>query len=96
MRFAMPKNNLKGTTMSIISDSTHPPTIAARRSLVYVIGQCGASLFAWAQRTAADHEFRRTVERERAVRANELRRELAEAEYQRAMVLPQLRASHLR
>jgi len=96
MRFAMPKNKLKGTIMSILSDSTHPPIISARRSAVYLIGRLGSALFDWAQRTAADHEFRLTVQRERAVRAHELRRELAEADFQRAMVLPQLRASHLR
>lgn len=92
----MPKNNLQGTIMSILSDSTHPSIFSVRRSLVYVIGQLGSALFAWAQRTSAAQEFRLSVQRERALRAHELRRELAEAEYRRAMALPHLRASHLR
>ncbi|PFG15999.1 hypothetical protein ATK74_0523 [Propionicimonas paludicola] len=82
--------------MSILSDSTHPPLFPARRQAVYLIGRLGAALCDWAQRTAAAHEFRLTTERERAVRALELRRELAEADFQRAMVLSYLRASHLR
>lgn len=94
--FAMPKNNLKGTIMSIVSDSTHPPIFSARRSAVYVIGRLGSSLFHWAQRWSAEHEHRLATERERAVRAHEIRRELAQAEYRRALVLPELRASQLR
>ena len=92
----MPKNNLSGISMSIISDSTHPPIFSARRSAVYLIGRMGSSLFAWAQRWSAEHEHRLVVQRERAVRAHEIRRELAEAEYRRALILPELRVSQLR
>jgi hypothetical protein len=82
--------------MSILNDSTHPPIFSVRRSLVYAIGRLGSTLVEWAQRWSADQEFRLSVQRDRAIRHHELRRELAEADYQRAMILPHLRASHLR
>gem|GEM_PF-2990611 len=96
MRFAMPINDFEGTIMSILSDSTHPPIFSARRSLVYLIGRLGSGLVTWAQDWSADHEFRLATERERAVRVHELRRELAEADYRRMLVAPELRAGHLR
>lgn len=82
--------------MSVSDNSIHPPIFSARRSAVYLIGRLGSSLFHWARRWSAEHEYRLAVLQERAVRAHEIRRELARAEYRRALILPELRASNLR